>query len=88
VVIARLIQYAGQSRLLLTLTHAVEYYIKSIIANIRKGIAHVLANALQLNKADRWSVLARYFINKIIATRPKNSQFLSFPPSSLAVRVT
>lgn len=86
--IARLTQHAGQSRLLLTLTHAAEDHIKSMIANIRKGLDHVLANAPQLTKADRWGVLARYIINKIIATRPKNSQLLGFPPPSLAIGVT
>ena len=49
--------------------------------NIRKGLDHVLANAPQLTKADRWFALARYIINKIIAARSKNSQLLgSLPP--------
>ena len=86
--IARLTQHAGQSRLLLTLTHAAGDHIKSMIANIRKGLDHVLANAPQLTKADRWGLLARYIINKIIATKPKNSQLLGFPPPSLAIGVT
>ena len=86
--IARLTQHAGQSRLLLTLTHAAGDHIKSMIANIRKGLDHVLASAPQLTKADRWGVLARYIINKIIATKPKNSQLLGFPPPSLAIGVT
>jgi hypothetical protein len=59
-----------------------------MIANIRKGLDYVLANAPQLTKADRWSVLARYIINKIIATKPKKSQLLGFPPPSLAIGVT
>ena len=86
--IARLTQHAGQSRLLLTLTHAAGDHIKSMIANIRKGLDHVLANAPQLTKADRWGVLARYIINNIIATKPKNSQFLGFPPPSSSVGMT
>ncbi|HMW69548.1 MAG TPA: transposase [Nitrosomonas sp.] len=86
--IARLTQHAGQSRLLLTLTHAAGDHIKSMITNIRKGLDHVLANAPQLTKADRWGVLVRYIINKIIATRPKNSQLLGFPPPSLSIGVT
>jgi len=84
----RSIPTAGQSRLLLTLTHAAEDHIKSMIANIRKGLDHVLASAPQLTKADRWGVLARDIINKIIATRPKNSQLLDFAPPSLAVGIT
>ena len=61
--IARLTQHAGQSRLLLTMTHAAGDHIKSMIANIRKGLDHVLASALQLTKADRRGALARYIIN-------------------------
>ena len=86
--IARLTQHAGQSRLLLTLTHAAGDHIKSMIANIRKGLDHVLASAPQLTKADRWGVLARYIINKIIATRPKNSQLLGSLPPFLAIEMT
>ncbi|WP_348225746.1 hypothetical protein [Nitrosomonas sp. Is79A3] len=48
--IPRLTQYAGQSRMLLTLTHAAGDHIKSMISNIRKGLDHVLANAPQLTK--------------------------------------
>ena len=63
------------------LTHAAGDPIKSMIASIRKGLDYVLANAHQLPKANRWSALARYIIDKIIADRPKNSQFPgSFPP--------
>lgn len=86
--IARLTQHAGQSRLLLTLTHAAGDHIKSMIANIRKGLDHVLTNAPQLPKADRWCILARYIINKIIATRPKNSQLLGSLPPCLAIGIT
>ena len=86
--IARLTQHAGQSRLLLTLTHAAEDSIKSMVTNMRKGLDHVLANAPQLTKADPWGVLVRYIINKIIATKPKNSQLLGFLPPSFAIEVT
>lgn len=48
----------------------------------------VLANAPQLTKADHWGVHARYIINKIIATKPRNSQLLGFPPPSLVIGVT
>lgn len=71
--IARLAQHAGQSRLLLTLTYAAGDHIKSMIFNIRKGLDHILANASHLTKADRWGVLARYIINKIIPTKPDSS---------------
>lgn len=74
--VARLTQHAGQSRLLLTLTHAAGDQIKAMIANIRRGLDHVLANAPQLPKADRWRALVRYIVNKIIAAKPKNPPHL------------
>jgi len=43
-----------------------------MIANIRKGIDHVLANAPQLPKPERWRALIRYIVGKIIEARPKN----------------
>lgn len=82
--VARLTQHAGQSRLLLTLTHAAGDQIKAMTANIRKGLDHVLASAPQLPKADRWRALVRYIVSKIIATRPKNSPPLGLPAPRLA----
>lgn len=75
--VARLTQHAGQSRLLLTLTHAAGDQIKAMIANVRKGLDTILANAPQLAKSERWKALVRYIIEKIIAARPKNHS----PPS-------
>lgn len=82
--VARLTQHAGQSRLLLTLSHAAGDQIKSMITNIRKGLDHVLASAPQLPKADRWRALVRYIVNKIIAARTENSQSIGLPPPRLA----
>jgi hypothetical protein len=82
--IARLTQHAGQSRLLLTLFHAAGDQIKSMIANIRKGLDHVLANAPQLPKVERWRALVRYIVSKIINARPKNPLPLGLPPPCLA----
>jgi hypothetical protein len=70
--VARLTQHAGQSRLLLTLTHAAGDQIKAMIANIRKGLDHVRATAPQLPKPGRWIALVRYIVGKIIAAKPKN----------------
>lgn len=82
--IARLTEHAGQSRLLLTLTHAAGDQIKSMITNIRKGIDHVLANAPQLPKAERWRALVRYIVSKIIDAKPKNISPLGLAPPCLA----
>jgi len=80
--VARLTQHAGQSRLLLTLTHAAGDQIKAMIANIRKGLDTVLASAPQLTKPDRWKALVRYIIAKIIAAKPKTHSPLALSPSS------
>ncbi|MGA7951357.1 MAG: transposase [Thiobacillaceae bacterium] len=82
--VARLTQHAGQSRLLLTLTHAAGDQIKSMIANIREGLDHILATAPQLPKAERWRALLRYIIDKIIQTKPKNPLPLGLAPPALA----
>ena len=69
--VARLTQHAGQSRLLLTLTHAAGDQIKTMIANVRKGLSTVLATAPQLTKPECWRALIRYIIAKIIAEKQK-----------------
>ncbi|MBL8254534.1 MAG: transposase [Candidatus Competibacter sp.] len=83
--IARLTQHAGQSRLLLTLSHAAGDQIKTMITNIRAGLDHVLASAPQLPKASRWSALVRYIVSKILDARPKNARHLGLPPPFLPV---
>ena len=70
--VARLTQHAGQSRLLLTLTHAAGDQIKAMVANVRKGLDVILTTAPQLTKPERWKVLVRYIVEKIIAASPKN----------------
>jgi Transposase DDE domain group 1 len=82
--VARLTQHAGQSRLLLTLTHAAGDQIKALIANIRKGLDLILATAPQLPKAERWSALIRYIVDKIIGAKPKNPLHLSLPSPLMA----
>jgi hypothetical protein len=70
--VARLTEHAGQSRLLLTLTHTAGDLIKSMVTNVRKGLDSILATAPQLTKRERWAALVRYIVEKIIATKPKN----------------
>lgn len=82
--IARMTQHAGQSRLLITLTHEAGSMIKSMIANIRAGLDYVLSSAPQLPKVDRWPALVRYIISKIIVNRHSEPQFLDSPTFQLA----
>jgi hypothetical protein len=55
-----------------------------MIANIRKGLDHVRANAPQLPKADCWRALVRHIVDKIIAAKPKPPSLLSLLPPCLA----
>jgi hypothetical protein len=82
--VARLTQHAGQSRLLVTLSHAAGDQIKAMITNIRKGLDHVLATAPQLPKACRWPALVRYIVDKILAARPKTHPPFALGPPCLA----
>ena len=86
--VARLTQHAGQSRLLLTLTHAAGDQIKAMIVNVRKGLDTVLATAPQLTKPERWQALVRYIIGKIIAAKPKNHSPPVALPSGLRLAAT
>ena len=82
--VARLTRHAGQSRLLLTLTHAAGDRIKSMIANIRAGLSHVLASTPQLQKSDRWPALVRYIVDRILSAKPKNPPPPGLPRVALA----
>ena len=82
--VARLTEHAGQSRLLLTLTHAAGDLIKSMVANVRKGLDTILATAPQLTKPERWTALVRYIVEKILATKPKNYFQPTLMPSNLS----
>lgn len=84
--VARLTSHAGQSRLLVTLTHAGADQIKSMIANVRKGLDTILTSAPQLTKPDRWKALTRYIISKIVAARQKiGAPSHPHPPHGLAL---
>ena len=72
--IARLTHHSGQARLLVTITHAADNQVKSMIANIRKGLDHILQTAPQLPKQDRWKSLIRYIVAKIIAVKSQVQQ--------------
>ena len=62
--VARLTEHAGQSRLLLTLTHTAGDLIRTMVANVRKGLDTILATAPQLTKPERWTALVRYIVEK------------------------
>ena len=70
--VGRLTQHAGQTRLLLTLTHAASKQIKTMITNVRAGLQHILAAAPQLAQLDRWRALVRLIVAKILAAKSRN----------------
>ena len=70
--IARLTHHSAQSRLLVTITHVAGEQIKSMVANIRKGLDHVIQAAPQLPKLERWKLLVRYIVAKIIAAKSQD----------------
>lgn len=70
--VGRLTHHAGQSRLLLTITHVASDQIKTMIANIRAGLQHILAAAPQLPKLARWKSLVTYIVDKILAAKSQN----------------
>lgn len=77
--VARLTQHAGQSRLLITLTHAAGDQIKAMIASGRKAFETIKANAPQLTKPDRWTALVRYIIERILAAKPRKEPLPALP---------
>jgi hypothetical protein len=81
--VARLTQQAGQCRLLVTLTHAASDRIKTLIANVRKGLRFVSTSAPHLPKAERWIALVRYIIEQFLANRPRNPFLLALPSQTI-----
>ena len=81
--VVRLTQHAGQSHLLLTITHAASDQIKAMIANVRAGLDAVLTTAPQLTKPARWKALVHYIVNKIIAATSK-----IYPPQTRLPPIT
>lgn len=77
--IARQTTHAGQSRLLVTLTHNCADQVKAMVNHVRQGLDIVRASAPQLPKPERWRALIKYIISKII---PVDS---SIPPTDTAL---
>lgn len=71
--VGKMTEHGGQSRLLLSVTHAAVTQIKVLVANVRAGLDHIRATAPQLPTALRWRQLARYIVDKIIAANAQNT---------------
>jgi hypothetical protein len=68
---------------LVTLTHAASDRIKTLTANVRKGLRFVSESAPQLPKAERWIALVRYIIEQFLASRPRNPFFPALLPQPI-----
>ena len=79
-----LTHHSGQPRLLVTINHVAGEQIKSMIANVRKGLDHILHTAPQLPKLERWKSLVRYIVAKIIAAKSKDQPPLRQLPLGMA----
>jgi hypothetical protein len=86
--VGRLTQHAGQSRLLLTVTHVAGTQIKAMIANVRAGLRDIIAAAPQLAQPDRWRAIVRLIVGKILAAKtdhrqPRPSLFQLIPADAI-----
>jgi hypothetical protein len=76
--VGRMTSHAGQSKILLTVMHESVEQIKQLVANVRSGIRHISAAAPQLVNSQRWFVMVRFIVARILAAQPK---FTSMPPA-------
>lgn len=69
--VGRMTSHAGQTKILLTITHEAATQIKALVANVRHGLQLIQATAPQLTKPQRWFALVRYIVERILACAPK-----------------
>lgn len=65
--VGRTAKHGGQNRLYLTPMHAAGRMIVALIGNVRAGLRYVRHLAEQLPSRDRWHVLVRYIVDRILA---------------------
>ncbi|MBW6504001.1 transposase, partial [bacterium] len=58
----------GKSQLYLTPMHAAGRVIAAMIVRIRTGLQYVKHIAEQLPSRDRWELLVRYIVDRILAS--------------------
>jgi hypothetical protein len=79
--VGRMTNHSGQTKILLTITHEAASQIRRLVANVRRGLQHVQANAPQLPNAERWLALVHYIVDQILAHAPKPNLGLAALPS-------
>lgn len=76
--VGRMTQHARATKIVLALTHEAASQIKKLIANVREGLSHIRATAPQLTASQRWPLLLRYIVDRIVAHRRTPNELLSF----------
>jgi hypothetical protein len=74
--VGRATEHGGQTRVLLSITHAAVSQVKSLVASVRAGLQHIRSTVPQLPSAQKWRALVRYIVDKILlanATGPANA---------------
>lgn len=69
--VGRMTSHGGQSKILLTVMHESVAQIKQLVANVRSGIRHISATAPQLVNSQRWVVMVRFIVARILAAQPE-----------------
>lgn len=78
--VGRITEHGGQTRVLLSITHAAAVQVKALVANVRAGLEHIRTTAPQLPASGRWRELVRYIVDKILAANGKNFAKNTLPP--------
>lgn len=79
--VGKMTEHGGQTRILLSVTHAAVTQIKALVANVRSGLDHIRATAPQLPAGQAWRQLVRYIVDKIIAANTQNTTKINAPPA-------
>lgn len=78
--VGHLTEHAGQTRVLLSITHAAVKQVKALVSNVRAGLAHIRTTASQLGSTHSWRELVRYIVGKILVAKQKNQKKTTAPP--------
>lgn len=78
--VGKMSQHSGQTRILLSVTHAAAAQVKMLVANVRAGLHTIMSTAPQLPSALRWKALVAYIVAKIIAANAQHHAKNTAPP--------
>ena len=71
--VGHMTSHAGQTKILLTITHEAQAQIKALVSNVRHGLSLIQANTPHLPRSQRWFALVRYIVEQILACAPKQN---------------